>query len=259
MDMENEIVKINGDDPCPCGSKKPFKDCCIGKGHTYASFGYGEHKFVLNLDETNKNVTDLLHFTFDNIVTFQNKGLVIEKEKALTTLKVVYEMIATTLEPFLRNSSCKKGCHECCHYLVAASAIEAELIRRYVKENYDHEHRLSILSKIDKTAVYYPHPVDIREGFPDEVRSLYNDRHIPCAFLSKAGDCMVYEARPTICRTHMMLSGAENCKADGPFAKYEAYYFPQLFMAIQLLSGLVWEDIEHKKHIGHWFLDEFRF
>lgn len=259
MDMENQIAEIAGDAPCPCGSKKPFKRCCMSKGHTYAYFGYGEHKFVFDLEETNRNVAELLQFTFDNIVTFHNKASMIEKEKGLTTLKVIYEMIDRILEPFLRNSSCEKGCNECCFGLIPISPIEAEMIRRSVMEESDGKHRLNIVSKVNEAAVYYPDPINAGEVYPDEVRSLYHSHHIPCPFLSEAGTCTVYGVRPVICRTHITFSRSDNCKANDPVEMYEAYYFPQLFTAVSLLSRLVHEDIEHGKHIGQWFLDEFRF
>jgi Fe-S-cluster containining protein len=121
------------------------------------------------------------------------------------------------------------------------------------------KHRLDIVSKVNEAAVYYPDPLDTGEVYPEEVRSLYHSHHIPCPFLSEAGTCLVYGVRPAICRTHMTFSGSDNCKTNDRVAMYEAYYLPQLFTAINLLSRLVYEDIEHDKHIGQWFLDEFRF
>jgi Fe-S-cluster containining protein len=128
-----------------------------------------------------------------------------------------------------------------------------------VKGKFDDKQRLSVISKIKKAAVYYPDPVKLGETFPDEVYAQYENHRFPCPFLSQTGICMVYDVRPAICRTHMTFSGPEGCSRDDFIGKYEGYYFPQLFTAIQLLSSLVYEDIQHEKNIGNLFLDEFRF
>jgi hypothetical protein len=261
MKTLSEIVRIRKNDSCPCGSGKEFKDCCEAKGHSYAYFKYGRKRVVYDLDETNKNVNDILGFTYDRIVALWNSRTMIDKERGLDILKTVYGLADKILEPFLRNSSCKKGCHTCCYYLVQIQAIEAETIRRYVRDNFDHGLIADVRGKIDEASTYYPHPVRIGSAYPKKLRDRHFNLHIPCPFLSDEGYCMVYEARPLIARTCIVFSDPELCKSvtDKRIATYEAYYFPQIFTAVELLSSLVYNHIDYEKHVAHWFVDEFRF
>jgi hypothetical protein len=60
--VDNEIVRIREDDPCPCGSGKRLMDCCVRKGHRCSLLEYGDKRIPFDLDETNNNVTDFLNY-----------------------------------------------------------------------------------------------------------------------------------------------------------------------------------------------------
>jgi Fe-S-cluster containining protein len=260
MKSKGDVVRIGMNDLCPCGSRKRFKDCCEGKGHAYGYFEYEGRGFAYDLDETNTKVDEIRHFTYDHIVTFWNNRTMIDRDRALEILETVYRLTDKILEPFLRNSSCKKGCHECCHLLVQIHAIEAEMIRTYVRENFDPKSISDLRAKIRKASRYYPDPIPIGPAYPDEVRGRYFNLHIPCPFLSTEGLCTVYEARPLIARTHMVFSHPSLCASyDESVPMYEGDCFPEIFTAIELLSRLVYQDVDYMKHVPHWFLDEFPF
>jgi Fe-S-cluster containining protein len=258
-EMRNALAKIGKHDSCPCGSGKEFGNCCRHKGHAYALLEYGEKRIVYNLDKSTQNIGDVLAFTYDNIVAFWNSQTVIEKEKGLELLSTLYGMVDKILEPFLRNSSCKKGCHECCYSLIQIQAIEAAMIRRYVQESFEHKQITNVLAKIDEASKYYPDPTKIGSRYPNELWNRYFNLHIPCPFLATEGHCTVYQARPLMARTHIAFSDPELCKTTKGVHKYEGYYFPQIFAAVGMLSRLVFQDIDYEKHVAHWFVGEFRF
>jgi Fe-S-cluster containining protein len=64
---------------------------------------------------------------------------------------------------------CKLGCHECCKPNLTVNPLEAEVLRRHLKNH------------------------------PKEHESFGENR---CVFLDKQGSCSVYEARPLVCRSH---------------------------------------------------------
>lgn len=68
---------------------------------------------------------------------------------------------------------CQTGCSDCCHVRLSITGVEADAIRAHVA------------------------------GLPAEVRARFGqgpeDR---CAALDARGRCLIYEARPVICRSH---------------------------------------------------------
>jgi Fe-S-cluster containining protein len=259
MKFKGKVVKIGMNDFCPCGSMEKFKNCCEDKGHVYGYLEYEGKGFAYDLDETDKIVDEIRHFTYNNIVTFWNNRTKIDRDIGLEVLKTVYQLTDKALEPFLRNSSCQKGCHECCYPLVQIHAIEAEKIHSYVRENFDSKSISDLFAKIGKASRYYPDPIPLGSTYTDEIRDRYFKLHIPCPFLSTEGLCTVYEARPLMCRTHMVFSDKSLCENDNLVPKYEGDYFPQIFAAVEFLSRLVYEDLDYMRNVPHWFLDEFPF
>lgn len=68
---------------------------------------------------------------------------------------------------------CQTGCSDCCHVRLSVTGVEADAIRALVATM----------------------PAESRAGFGTGPL----DR---CAALDAAGRCMIYEARPVICRSH---------------------------------------------------------
>jgi Fe-S-cluster containining protein len=256
--VENEIVEIAINNSCPCGSGKQFGDCCVSKGHTYALFDYGGVRFPFDLDASTKDITELMDFCFNNIIRLYEKGTDINIATGLRNLGVIYDLLTPILEPFLRNSSCKKGCSECCHLRVDTTAIEADMIQRHVKEHFDHMDKLKLVSRIRENGKYYPEPRTFGEEYPGDLAEGYFQRHIPCPFLSKERACTIYEVRPLLCRTYIVFSNPQQCKFGELKLAYKGEYFPQLDEAVDCLSALVFRDLQHGRHLPDWFLHEFR-
>jgi len=74
--------------------------------------------------------------------------------------------------------NCKKGCHSCCLPNISVSKVEAVRIQDFLFDNPD------ILVQARHLQQENPH------------------RGTRCSFLDKEGGCLIYEARPIICRTH---------------------------------------------------------
>jgi len=82
--------------------------------------------------------------------------------------------------------TCQQGCSGCCHRDLSVFPIEAERIRRYLEK-----HELRPLPVVS------PPPIT-REA----LTVLDLEGEAPCAMLDSEGLCRIYEARPTICRSH---------------------------------------------------------
>lgn len=83
------------------------------------------------------------------------------------------------LAPYM---SCSKGCSHCCHMDVQLSPLEAAYIQM-------------------RTGTQMHQP-----------RSLTTGHLTPCPFLSEAGACSVYDARPLVCRIFHAMGDPENCR-----------------------------------------------
>lgn len=73
---------------------------------------------------------------------------------------------------------CRKGCYQCCKANLNISIIEKEYIEQTISKD------LELLSKIKKN-----------------VERKNKDTKY-CSFLGEQGECLIYNARPLICRSH---------------------------------------------------------
>lgn len=72
---------------------------------------------------------------------------------------------------------CAKGCSDCCHARLSVTLLEAAALAQCVSEL----------------------PAEQREALADWAA---RDDDSACAALAESGDCLVYAARPLICRSH---------------------------------------------------------
>jgi Fe-S-cluster containining protein len=258
--MEIRAVEIEGEALCPCGSEKPYKDCCVREGRTFGRIEYEGKRILFDVDETEQCIETLVRFCSENVLNLvHDKGAPIDKEKALRDLRTIYELTDRALEPFVRGSSCEKGCNACCYLVVDSAAIEAEMVRRYMEEHFDDEERLGVLKKIEETKSHYPDRVGMDEGFPDSLVEAHFGLSIPCPFLSPVGLCRIYEVRPINCRKHVVFSDPIHCKMMAATASYEAEYFLHVDPAVNCLSVLVYPKFNYNRHFPDWFTEEFDF
>jgi Fe-S-cluster containining protein len=256
--MEIGAIEIEKETLCPCGSKKQYKNCCATEGRRYALLEYEGKRILFDVDKTEQCIERLVRFCSDDILKLtRDKGAMIDKEKALRDLKNIYEMTDKALEPFLHNSSCEKGCNACCYLIVDSTAIEAEMVRRYMEEHLDDDERRRVLKKIKEAKHHYPDPVGRDEEFSDALVEKHFALNIPCPFLSSVGLCTIYEVRPINCRKHIVFSDPSQCKIMATTASYEAEYFLQVYPALNCLSVLVYPELNFNRHFPDWFTEEF--
>jgi len=73
---------------------------------------------------------------------------------------------------------CGKGCHSCCLHGLTVNGLERENIRQYLIA------RPTLTDKVEANVKLNPH----------------NGQR--CSFLDSEGACLIYEARPIVCRSH---------------------------------------------------------
>lgn len=73
---------------------------------------------------------------------------------------------------------CQASCHECCVPKLTVSSVEREYIRKFLMNNP------SLLESIKQL----------------EIKDVYQGER--CKFLDEKGMCSIYEARPSVCRSH---------------------------------------------------------
>lgn len=111
------------------------------------------------------------------------------------TQKYINEIIQNPIVK--KYMSCKKGCTACCYSQVAVTSDEAillaDLVKKGVKIDYE---------RLKKQA-------DQGNNYRDWYNLNYKDRS--CVFLSDKGACQIYDDRPLVCRTNMVLSDPQLC------------------------------------------------
>lgn len=164
------------------------------KGYYYMSQSLS--KILKNTGEQQKEVM------FDMLQWYMNEYKKAKKELGtvyalisyhLAIQKIILDNINTSRKPV----TCSKGCSFCCSMHVGITKDEAKLLAVYAKGNN---------IKIDKDKL-------IRQSKHNEETWLKQpDLDSQCVFLSKAGECSVYQHRPASCRAFHVISSPELCR-----------------------------------------------
>lgn len=94
-------------------------------------------------------------------------------------------------------SPCKKGCSACCHTQVSVTRDEAKLLALKIEEGLEIDlgRLLTQAGAKNTSSEYYALSFEQRK----------------CVFLDGEGACRVYEDRPSVCRTNVVLGNADQC------------------------------------------------
>ena len=96
-------------------------------------------------------------------------------------------------------TTCVKGCHFCCYGKIDMSSMEATYVVSYI-------HQMGIMINKAKSK---------RQNNVEFEKLAYRDKK--CLMISKQGECMIYEARPMVCRIHNSVVEPERCEEkNGP-------------------------------------------
>jgi Fe-S-cluster containining protein len=255
MQYSAKKVNIDNDEACVCGSNIKFGDCCMKKGHIYEAMVIDESgsQLIYNQSEVINGVKSLLKFLDSRI---NNEQVTLSYVESKRKLKKLYEKLDTALRPMGKIASCKTGCNHCCHLLVLTSKLEYQIISEYLQENLSEEEILVVKEKINKYSNFFKNLTHSNEKFLEEDSNTYISKKIPCGFLSSENKCIIYEARPFICRKYLVFNSPEIC--SNPLNKTTQYYAKYLTTtkdAIAKLNKLTYGSNPEYKHLLSWFLE----
>lgn len=139
--------------------------------------------------------------------------------------KLVHQLVDDCNEEMFNNplvkqySGCHKGCSACCHTEVSVTPDEAELLAKRVQEGITIDTQKLYVQKqvIESKESFYVLP--------------YSQRG--CVFLGDEGECRVYDDRPSVCRTNVVLGDSSQCSTiDGQMQEMRLVKTEQADMVI---------------------------
>jgi Fe-S-cluster containining protein len=142
----------------------------------------------------------------------------------------------------IEHSGCQKGCANCCHTEVSVTPDEAKLLAQRVKEgiDIDWEKLRTQKNTVEENKSFYSIPFQARA----------------CVFLDEENQCRVYEDRPSVCRTNVVIGTSEQCSTeDGTVKAMRLVNTERSDMAIMasfmlapnensILPKLLWDTLE---------------
>lgn len=246
-------MKVERNDSCPCGSGLKFKKCCLITGKQYITIGeknYKNQEIIYELGEF-KNILSSFTALSEKVKQASfNSSKQLAIEEGIEFTKEFLENIDRFMTQFIKYSPCKEGCYSCCKIIPTITTIEAELIRRYVVDNFPKQQTKAFLESFKKQCEVFP-----IEYMPDK-SDLFLKTDLYCGFLSEDGRCLIYNARPFQCRTYMVLSDQKTCEIDKSawFIKNELFSINQI---LTLIMKATYPNIMPVKDLPHWFKEGF--
>ncbi len=124
------------------------------------------------------------------------------KRRARAAHQMVDEkMDAVLSDPVVqKHLSCKKGCAFCCHTQVSVTMDEAHLLAHKIVQGHEID-----LYRLENQAKY-AHQAS--EWF----KLSHSQRK--CVFLGEDNSCIIYEDRPSVCRTNSAISEPQYCSTE---------------------------------------------
>lgn len=213
---EGGSMKPGRNDPCPCGSGRKFKKCCIDAS---------PRSIVPALSpiELNKLIA------YEGRVGRERKewceDFISWKTDQLKKITAGQKQIETSTG---NRITCSKGCWFCCSQHVGASLQECDAIVYWLHEREDareafltryrnwrnrlRDHEDVFQQVTQAGSISCSHPTDARSHkvFMQKAEA-YGRLSILCPFLEQ-GTCSIYPVRPFVCASLIVTSPPENCK-----------------------------------------------
>lgn len=251
--MQKNVLKYGRNDPCPCKSGKKYKNCCMDAKHLISINYKGEVAMV------EKATSD---FFFKQIIELNDSLTPTQKldvDDGLKVLRHSFDLLENAIEPIYAFTPCKKGCSACCNLTIDMTEIEAELIKKYVEENFTPEDIEYLENRFKDDSYHCP---NTQHCLNDEsLRLKYFKLNRPCAFLSKNGECTIYEVRPVNCRSYLVFSNPEICKPNegNRPVEYGGGIVDCTKNTVQKIAAIVYEKGVKSsiQTLPHWFKNGF--
>jgi Fe-S-cluster containining protein len=168
----------------------------------------------------------------------------IKRAKAVHEIVEDYAKEMSNHPLVMEHSGCKKGCSGCCHTEVSVTPDEAILLAKRVQDGINIDWAKLHLQKtqIEQNKNFYELPYELRG----------------CIFLGDEDQCRVYDDRPSVCRTNMVIGDASQCSTkDGQMQDMRLVKTEKADMAIigafmlnpsenDLLPRLVWQKLDEE-------------
>jgi Fe-S-cluster containining protein len=226
------MVDTGRNDPCPCGSGKKYKNCCLAAR-----------------SQPPNNETGLDTISLLKLVAY--KGIIGQRRQQfcrnyLNNKQANFNLVQQEQNRLAaasgKNIACRRGCIHCCSSSVQASIQECEAIVYYM---YQHdevfqsfllrypEWRQQLRQNGDifkdsmelwQTEVTPENEQLIMQRNEQEIKRYYR-QGILCPFL-KDGSCSIYEARPYSCAALVALNSPEYCRPDSPIKSDYLMIYP---------------------------------
>ena len=208
--------------PCPCGSGKKFKKCCMNAS---------PHKTTASLTPVEISRRSAYIGRVGRQRRTWCEAFIAWKTEQLEKISAEQESIAkSTKSPI----SCSRGCWFCCSQHVGASLQECEAIVYWLSQHpevrdaflgrysnwrqrvREHESVFTQVNQAGSISMSQLFNNDARHEFMQKAEA-YGQLNIPCPFLDN-GSCSIYPVRPFVCASVVALSPPENCNPSSESA-----------------------------------------
>ncbi len=127
-----------------------------------------------------------------------------------------YDHVDNVLAVFNKNApqpiTCYNNCGSCCKTIVAIAPIEALNIWYYIRKTFSLPELRRLRKEIAARYSEQQHLTKLFSLDNQEQCRKYMKLNIPCEFLDSENSCIIYSARPTICRNHHVVTPPVLCE-----------------------------------------------
>lgn len=240
-------------DPCPCGSGRKYKKCCMGAFKEAAFINYQGREALYPVEEA-KMACDKFMLLLAEAARLKN----VNEKNGLEILRQLYYLFDGVQNHFTPYYSCKAGCSYCCYPYVGASMIESRLAKKYIQGNFSADIKHSFFSKICRHENDYLPLSETGGTDAGRLQAEYFAKQVPCPFLSENNTCMIYTVRPLACRALAVISDPEECRLDRVKEHFVPYGINSYAVqAVLALSRKVYGGGAEVRHFPSWFIDGF--
>ncbi len=118
------------------------------------------------------------------------------KTKFIDITDLIQEEFTRNVDKYGLKIKCSRGCSKCCHQIFNITLVDAYIIKQHINtlqtdmrtKLYNNAERFTSTKASSNTAI-------------EKENDLYQDLiPQPCPALDEEGGCMIYEARPIVCR-----------------------------------------------------------
>lgn len=236
--MKKGAIQIGRNESCPCGSGKRYMDCCLNRKYLI-NYNYKDKAVMVDKKQTFENFKEIIALNkwLNQLKRLKEKDIEMTLEDGFKTLSKTYSLLNKALKEVENFTSCKKGCSACCSGDIDITYMEGQHIKRYLKNKFKSDEVNNIKNKV-KT----------------------KEQRNKCLFLSNENGCIIYEARPVKCRTHLVFSHPSACDSneDAQPLEYSDAILSLVENTVYKISKLVLEKEEQTKSLFEWFYDEYK-